>query len=172
MTAEVVRGGRDSKGRRYPSRRTSTTQVSAPKRCQVAQWRDRHPPTTGSRRGGTPPLASSSLLLSPACPPLGRWRKGTSPSLGRVGRRLGTLALLRRLGLTSRRRGVATRTRGFGCSGSRRRGLHHCLVDKAVVLLRPTPFHRSTNFLLRKEEVRPKERSVAERQQTLRVQRA
>ena len=40
----VDRGGGRRKGKRYPSRRTSTTHGSAPLSLQASQWRDRQPP--------------------------------------------------------------------------------------------------------------------------------
>ena len=78
-TGDLARGGgggRSLNGIRYPSRRTDTTQGSAPIADHCRQWRDRHPPT---RPKGA--IESVGALSGPFALPTGV--AGTAGGLGK-----------------------------------------------------------------------------------------
>ena len=66
-------GGRSSNGIRYPSRRTDTTQGSAPIARHCRQWHDRHPPYTQRRCGRVRSSAFWTLCLYHRSCRNGRW---------------------------------------------------------------------------------------------------
>ena len=116
-----ARGGVESlKGMRYLSRRTDSTQESAPIACQCLQCADRQPPTRN--RGRTPSrglFPGPFSLASRVAGAFGSRRKGsltfaTPPLSTRLGRRRGGGRQRLRLQPRHHGRGATTVSRGGG----------------------------------------------------------
>lgn len=112
------------------------------------------------------PLASSSLLLTPASSPwLSRGAKGmlvcTLPDRSR--RRLGIpTRALRILGFLRTCRGSARLTQRSGCNTTGRPGgLCHYVVDEAVIIVCPPSIHHGVDLLFTEKRSGTQQRSIS-----------